>query len=288
MTEDRRLRVRVDLTGVPETLLWNLYHRASAARDPRVGLTDPRAIEIVDRIDYAFERVAGHGGYARQWHALRVHGFDHAVRRFLAVHPAGTVVALGEGLESQFWRTDNGRVSWLTVDLPETIAVRQQLLDDGPRQRTIACSALDERWTEEIDPSNGVLITAQGLLMYFTPSEVDQLVNMSALRFPGAGLVFDAVPAWMLRRRGRWTERDNEGYQPPAWLWGIDGDELQRLAALPQVAELTVLPAERGTGFVFGVLVPALQKLRPVRSRLPIFPILQATFVSGHQSPPTG
>jgi hypothetical protein len=29
------------------------------------------------------------------------------VRRFVAQHPAGTVVALGEGLETQFWRVDN-------------------------------------------------------------------------------------------------------------------------------------------------------------------------------------
>ena len=34
------------------------------------------------------------------------------------MHPAGTVVALGEGLETQFWRPDNGRVRWLSVDLP--------------------------------------------------------------------------------------------------------------------------------------------------------------------------
>jgi O-methyltransferase involved in polyketide biosynthesis len=34
------------------------------------------------------------------------------------------VVALGEGLETQFWRLDNGRVRWLTVDLPDTMDLR--------------------------------------------------------------------------------------------------------------------------------------------------------------------
>ena len=60
--------------------------------------------------------------------------FDAAVRRFLGSHPAGTVVALGEGLETQFWRLDNGQVRWLTVDLPETMDLRHRLLPDGPRQ----------------------------------------------------------------------------------------------------------------------------------------------------------
>ena len=40
--------------------------------------------------------------------------------RFLAANPDGTVVALGEGLETGFWRVDNGSVNWLTVELPET------------------------------------------------------------------------------------------------------------------------------------------------------------------------
>lgn len=35
--------------------------------------------------------------------------FDDAVRDFLAAHPDGTVVTLAEGLETQYWRVDNGR-----------------------------------------------------------------------------------------------------------------------------------------------------------------------------------
>ena len=58
---------------VPETMLWNLHHRAAEARRPDTVLADP----------------------------------------------AGTVVALGDGLETQFWRVDNGRVRWLSVDLEE-------------------------------------------------------------------------------------------------------------------------------------------------------------------------
>ncbi len=65
---------------------------------------------------------------------------------------------------------NNGRVHWLTVDLPETIMVRNEVLPAGSaRQRTLACSALDEAWLAEVDPGAGVLVTAQGLLRYFQP-----------------------------------------------------------------------------------------------------------------------
>ena len=58
------------------------------------------------------------------------------------------MVALGEGLETQFWRVDNGSVLWLTVDLPEVVELRRQLLPSDPRARAIAGSALDPAgWT---------------------------------------------------------------------------------------------------------------------------------------------
>ena len=72
------------------------------------------AVEIVDRLGYDF----ADSSRGVRWHTVRVATFDAAVRSFLGVHPAGTVVALGEGLETQFWRLNNGRVRWLTVDLP--------------------------------------------------------------------------------------------------------------------------------------------------------------------------
>jgi O-methyltransferase involved in polyketide biosynthesis len=122
-------KVRPGLSGVPETLLWTLFHRAVEARRPDAVLADPMAVELVDSIDYRFEERFGAAVHARaQWQALRARCFDREIRRFLEVHPDGTVVALGEGLETQFWRVDNGRVRWLGVDLPEVIELRSRLL----------------------------------------------------------------------------------------------------------------------------------------------------------------
>ena len=56
---ERLTKVRADLGGVPETLLGNLSYRAAAARGPHPVLDDPKAIELVDRIDYPFERFTG-------------------------------------------------------------------------------------------------------------------------------------------------------------------------------------------------------------------------------------
>ena len=61
------------------------------------------------------------------------------------------VVGLGEGLETQFSRVDNGRVRWLSVDVEEAIEIRKQFLPDTDRHRNLACSALDFRWMDEVE-----------------------------------------------------------------------------------------------------------------------------------------
>jgi O-methyltransferase involved in polyketide biosynthesis len=183
----------------------------------------------------------------------------------MAANPDGTIVALGEGLETQFWRVDNGRVQWLTVDVPETIALRERLLPREGRQRAYAGSALDDGWLDELDPAGGVLLTAQGLLMYFQREDVHGLIARCAARLPGAALVFDAVPDWLSRRTRSRPLKTAEGYQPPPWLWGMDPSEERALAALAGVAELRALRVPHGRGVVHGLALPLLARVDAAR-----------------------
>ncbi|MEV0408078.1 class I SAM-dependent methyltransferase [Actinoallomurus sp. NPDC050550] len=272
---------RVDLDGVPETLLWNLYQRATEAGRPDAVLRDPKAVELVDSLDYPFADRFGTGSLG-QWQALRARCFDQEVRRFLAEHPGGQVAALGEGLETQFWRVDDGRVRWLTVDLPETVELRTRLLpDDPPRRRTLAGSALDDEWMPHVDTAEGLLLSAQGLLMYFQPDEVHRLIARCAERFPGATMVFDGVPPWFSRRTLSGQMKTAQGYQAPPMPWAVDAAEKARLRALPNIAELRDLRAPRGRGPLYGAVFPVLNRLRAVRELgVTGLPIMTARFAA--------
>jgi O-methyltransferase involved in polyketide biosynthesis len=261
----------MELSGIPETLLGNLGRRAAAAR---VGaLKDPVAVEVVDRLDYDF------GSFARgsRLHAVRVSTFDEAVRRFLGSHPAGTVIALGEGLETQFWRVDNGQVRWLGVDLPETMELRHRLLPDGPRQSSRGGSALDLRWVDGLDPADPILVTVQGLLPYFQRDQVHGLIAGIAERLPGSLVVFDVVPEVMLDlvRRTSGRERD---LAVELWTWLFNPGERASISAIPGVKELRDLapPLKRD---VTTLGVAAIARL-PQRWRysLPVIHVLQARF----------
>ena len=269
------MSVAVRLTGVPETMLWTLYHRALEARRPDALLHDPLAVELVERIDYPFAERFGRGGLA-QWQALRVRAFDREVRRFLAAHPGGTVVALGEGLETQLWRVDDGRVRWVSVDLPETVDIRRRLLPEHPRRRVIARSALDLAWMDEVDAASGVLITAQGLLMYFEPDDTHRLIGACADRFRGSELLFDAVPRWLAEVAQKAPDRDPAAYRPPRWTWTLDRAERRRIQGISGVERLRTIPLPRGRGVVHGFLLPLASRLPVVKSAL--LSVLAATF----------
>ncbi|WP_406208578.1 class I SAM-dependent methyltransferase [Kitasatospora sp. NBC_01560] len=265
---------RPELGEVPETALWTLWHRAVEARRPDTVLNDPKAVELVDRIDYPFAERFGTNGTQAQLQALRTACFDREVADFLLREPRGTVVCLGEGLETQYWRVDNGRARWLTVDLPEAVALRERLLPPGPRQRYLAADATDLGWAAEVDSSRGVLVTAQGLLMYLRPAQVKALIAGCAERFPGGSLVLDAVPRWFgrLTVSGRMRSHD---YVAPPMPWGMDAGERAKLStASPAVAAVRDVRPTGGRG-VLGALLPLALTVPPLATRRPSVTVLE-------------
>ena len=257
----------VAVDGVPETALWTLHHRVLESERPDALFADPIARELRDRLDFPFRDRFGDGFRAQtQLLALRVCCFDAEVRRFLAEHPGGTVVALGEGLETQFWRVDNGTVRWLTVDLPPMVRLRRELLPMGPRQAVCAGSVLDLSWMDGVGMDEGVLITAQGLLMYLHPEQVQVLLPACAQRFPGATMVIDTIPPWMARAVPRASARAT-GYRPPPMYWCVDSADWPSLRDLhPNIVSVTEVQSPRGRG-PLGWLPANVHRIPWLRSR---------------------
>jgi O-methyltransferase involved in polyketide biosynthesis len=208
--------------GVSETMLWALFNRAAEAQRDDAVLTDPDSVSIYRAIDYDFARNFGAPAGSL---AARGAEIDRVLRRWLGDHPDGLVVSLGEGLETQVRRVDNGTMRWLSVDLPDVIQLREQFLSPNERFRHIAANALDPAWMDAVDASSGVFIVAQGLLMYLPPEDVGALLATIADRFPGAEMVFDVVPRWFSQLTMIGLQRTWH-YRLPRMPWGINRDEV--------------------------------------------------------------
>jgi O-methyltransferase involved in polyketide biosynthesis len=135
--ETGRDRVAPNLVGISETMLWSLHNRASEAKRPGGILIDPDSVRIQSAINYDF---ALHFGDSVGSLGARAAEIDRTLRLWLEDHPDGWVVSLGEGLETQSRRVDNGRLRWLSVDLPDAIRLRERFLTPSDRFSHIAAT----------------------------------------------------------------------------------------------------------------------------------------------------
>ena len=189
-----------DLNDISETLIIPLYFRAIESQRADALIKDEKAVELVRQLDYDFARLKRLSS-EQVTVLIRLKVFDQCVRAFLVEHPHGVVVDIGCGLNTRFYRLDNGLVEWYDLDLPEVIALRKRLLDETPRCHFIGCSALDPAWLDVVGQrtDRGYLFLAEGVLPFFTETEVKQLVLMLSQRFPGAELVFDAMSPFFVK-----------------------------------------------------------------------------------------
>lgn len=260
---------RVDaaaLTGVSETALLTLNGRAHQARRPDAIIDDPLAIELVDSIDFDFDKFGRRKG---QEMALRSLAFDQAARRYLSTHPSATVVALAEGLQTSFWRLDaalpGARFRWLTVDLPPIIELRERLLPASDRITVRAQSALDYSWMDAVDPTDGVFITAEGLLMYLQPDEALGLITECASRFPGGQMIFDLPPV-LVKKFAPKGMRSSRHYRVPPMPFSLSPAELAGLAhTVPGIKAVHDLPMPSGRGWFFRTAFPAFWQFKPTK-----------------------
>ena len=251
------------LTGVSETALLTLNGRAHQARHPDAIIDDPIAIRIVDEIDVDFDKFGRRKG---QEMALRSLAFDRAAKQYLTTHPTATVVALAEGLQTSFWRLSSAlpdyEFRWLTVDFQPIIDIRRELLPSSPRITNLAQSALDYSWMNTVDSSNGVFITAEGLLMYLQPDEAMGLITECAKRFPGGQMIFDLPPV-LVKKFAKKGLKSSKEYRVPPMPFSLSAKQLADLVhTVPGIRAVHDLPMPGGRGFLFEKVFPAFWQWR--------------------------
>lgn len=159
-----------DLTPVELTALVTQYARAVDSRWPRPILGDTLSADIVDRIDYDFDRLGVPASAIRQT-ALRAKLLDDRARRFIAEHPDAVVVDLGAGLATPMQRVKPPpTVDWYNVDLPDVIALREQMLPAEYRGVSVAASLADNTWSDPIPADRPTFLIADGLLAFVSES----------------------------------------------------------------------------------------------------------------------
>lgn len=180
---------------VQATMLLPLWGRAKySSANPDI-LQDAESVKIIEQSGVDFSNIEqGFGEFSGICYLVRARKIDDAIRSYIAKHPNATVVNIGAGLDTTFFRIDNGSIYWYNLDLPDAIKFRQSYIPDTERNQSIAKSFLDLSWFDDIrfKPEDGIIFVSGGVFHYFHEADIRYVFCAMAERFPGGELYFDA------------------------------------------------------------------------------------------------
>ena len=190
-------KYHIEKNTVQETLIIPLYGRKVCSQHFPDLFKDPEAERICSMLDYDFEEKgkkmeSAAGLFGALEVAQRQYDLAWEVKDYLKKNPTAAVVNLGCGLDDTFRKCDNGKCKGYNIDMPDVIAVRNELLPESNREKNLAYDLKDETWMDEIDPNDGAVFFASGVFYYFKIDEVKLLFQKMACHFPRAVIVFDS------------------------------------------------------------------------------------------------
>lgn len=216
---------KIEFTKEKETMLMTLSGRAMQSQWKKPILRDPWAEEAMRHIDYDISKSYRGVGSWSMWSeigctiiATRAATFDMLASRYLADHPAATVLHLGCGMDSRIFRIDPpASVQWFDMDYPDVIDLRRQLFPERDAYHLIGASLDDLRWLDEVPRDRPGLLVAEGVLHYLPETEVKALLNAVVAHFPGGQMIFDICNSMIVKRAG-----SNVGGTGATYKWGLD------------------------------------------------------------------
>jgi len=188
------------INSVSETLLITLYARAVESRRRDALLVDPIAEHMIDQLDYDFSHFDKKNTQTAV--AIRARYFDDNAMYFIQSNKDAHIISLGSGLDTRNHRLlDQGyrAAQFIDVDFADVIASRAKLIPAMDNNLMIPTSALNNQWMQDLSAQldgKPVFIIAEGLFMYLTHQQIQQLLNDLQTYFPNAQLLFDATVPW--------------------------------------------------------------------------------------------
>jgi len=235
----------IPLTDVSSTMFLMLYGRVLESRSANPILPDSKAEEIVSQINdsmlHSEQKVFRKLSQFKISRELAVHAalrarqYDLYTQEFMKEHPKCSVVNLGCGMDTRFWRLDNGTIRFFDLDLPGVIELKRSLVEETDRYKMVGCSVLDYEWMDSIlVDENPVILLAEGLFLYLLPQDVRALLLVMGQRVRAGQLIAEMVNEKYTKGFGKWLLAFKFRYElgfdnPPAYKCGIrDSDELEK------------------------------------------------------------
>ena len=156
-------------------------------------LYDKKALELKNKLPKNIKGQRTQTEYTLLAGAVRSMNMDRYIQDFIKRNKDGIIVNIGAGLETTYYRNDNGYNRWFEVDLQNVIKYRLELLGETNLDKYIIADAFNHEWIDKIrkiDDKVPILVIASGLFFYFPKEKVLNLLRMLS-NYGNIEVVFD-------------------------------------------------------------------------------------------------
>ncbi|GEM76864.1 class I SAM-dependent methyltransferase [Vibrio sagamiensis] len=180
----------MSLHQVPSHLLKPLLLRSRESLVDNGLVYDPIAAKACFHCEMAADCLHGDVEQKQLLHATLTKLCDQRVNQFLQQNPYGLIINVGAGLDTRFYRLDNGCCHWIELDISEHLLWRQRLFHRNERYEHYCGSTHDMSWLERLPHSVNVpvLILCETALLDCTQPQVIEFIQVLSRHFTSAEL----------------------------------------------------------------------------------------------------
>lgn len=130
------------LVGIPESMLIPLIARAKEYENEKPIIKDALSKKIFDGLDDMYKNVTC-DDMSQIGISIRTVIIDCVTKRLIKDNKDLIVVNIGCGLDTRFQRFNKEKISWIDLDVPESIEIRKTFFKESNSYKMISKSMLD-------------------------------------------------------------------------------------------------------------------------------------------------
>lgn len=199
---------KLNLNNLEETLFIPMRGRVFASKKFPYILNDKKAIEIAEKFPKFYMDMKDDTEYTLMASAIRSTNMDRYIQNFFSKNPEGTIICVGAGIETTFYRNDNKKAIWYEIDLKEVADIRRKIFGENKRDIVLDYSMFDYDWINIVlkNAKPPYLIIASGVFHYFEKKSIIEFLR-KVKELNEVEVVFDTVSKLGMKATKRYMKK---------------------------------------------------------------------------------
>jgi len=170
---------------IPTHLLQPMWLRSRESFVDDGLVYDPIAANACRFCQLSSECLSGDIAQKQLLHATITKLCDERVSTFIKEKPNAWVLNIGAGLDTRFYRLDNGLCHWIEFDVSENLLWREKLFHPSERYKLVSGSIDNLHWIDALSIPNNVpvLIVCEQALLSRVESDIAKFIQTLSRHF---------------------------------------------------------------------------------------------------------